>query len=467
MKMVDGNTYRFFNIEDIEEYRSAYRRDYARILHSASFRRLENKTQLFPGGESDFFRNRLTHSLEVAQIAKTIALKIIHENENLHIDIEPDVCEIAGLVHDLGHPPFGHNGEKALNRCMAKHGGFEGNAQTLRILTRLEKKEDGIKGIEAGVDNRVGLNLTSRVIASALKYDEVIPINRNAKTSILKKGYYESESKIVETVKKKILGEENISKVSSKIKTIECAIMDLADDIAYSTYDLEDAFKGGFLTPLKMLTVDDEIVKQITTRLKSDGISMSINKFREAVAGIFASIWQKEANCILENSEKKQLVEHDVLNAILSCYASSNLLCNDGYQRSKFTSYLVNLFINGIEYKHNDKRPILSEVEFNKDTKISVGILKHFTYVMLINSSRLKVAENRGEEIVERIFEKLTKGKDEYLPDDFRRLYNGMLDKDDKARVICDFIAGMTDRYALEFYGRLYSENPETIFKPI
>ena len=125
------------------DYRTEYSRDYARVLHSPSFRRLQNKTQLFPSQESDFFRNRLTHSLEVSQIAKSIALKLKSENPGLNI--VPEVCEIAGLVHDIGHPPFGHNGEAALDECMLNCGGFEGNAQTLRVLTRLEKKKDHLK----------------------------------------------------------------------------------------------------------------------------------------------------------------------------------------------------------------------------------------------------------------------------------------------------------------------------------
>ncbi len=149
----------------LESYRSEYRRDYARVIHCASFRRLQNKTQLFPGQESDFFRNRLTHSLEVAQISKTIANKLLDGNPGL--PIETDVCEIAGLIHDLGHPPFGHNGEYALNICMKSHGGFEGNAQTLRIISRLEKKIAEEKYHQRLADDfRHGLNLTSRVIAS-------------------------------------------------------------------------------------------------------------------------------------------------------------------------------------------------------------------------------------------------------------------------------------------------------------
>lgn len=120
-----------------QNYRSAFRRDYARLIHSAAFRRLQGKTQLYPGHESDFFRNRLTHSLEVAQIAKSIALKINEASDFFRANpINVDLVEFAGLAHDLGHPPFGHNGEHALDYCMRDHGGFEGNAQTLRLPDR-------------------------------------------------------------------------------------------------------------------------------------------------------------------------------------------------------------------------------------------------------------------------------------------------------------------------------------------
>jgi dGTPase len=129
--------------KDPEPYRTPWRRDYARLIHSPSFRRLQGKTQVFPGHESDFYRNRLTHSLEVAQIAKSIAIRLNAVAEPFRprgTKIEPDIVEFAGLAHDLGHPPFGHNGEEALDECMRDHGGFEGNAQSLRIVSRLEKK---------------------------------------------------------------------------------------------------------------------------------------------------------------------------------------------------------------------------------------------------------------------------------------------------------------------------------------
>jgi dGTPase len=177
-------------------YRSDFRRDYARLVHSPAFRRLQGKTQLFPGLESDFFRNRLTHSLEVAQIAKSIALKLNDSEECLrNTPINPDVVEFAALSHDLGHPPFGHNGEHALDEGMKGFGGFEGNAQTLRILARLEKKRlrpdcptNGLDvGIIAGCDYRRGLNLTARTLASVLKYDCEIPVVRSPQSKLTRR----------------------------------------------------------------------------------------------------------------------------------------------------------------------------------------------------------------------------------------------------------------------------------------
>ena len=177
-----------------EPWRTEARRDYARVIHSPSFRRLQGKTQVFPGHESDFFRNRLTHSLEVAQIAESIAYRLNH-NESLFraYPIDPRICATAGLVHDLGHPPFGHNGERALDDRMRLYGGFEGNAQTLRILSKLEKKiPSGSSSAPTTYDGRIGLNLTYRTLASTLKYDRVVPHIRTLEDSLVK-GYYAEE----------------------------------------------------------------------------------------------------------------------------------------------------------------------------------------------------------------------------------------------------------------------------------
>jgi dGTPase len=230
-----------------EEYRSAFRRDYARIVHTPAFRRLQRKTQLFPGDESDFFRNRMTHSLEVAQIAKSIAIRLNYLVGEQYGEragtIDTDLVELVSLAHDLGHPPFGHTGEYALQEKMHHFGGFEGNAQTLRILSRLEKRQTIQHGsnpdfteFSDGVDLRAGLNLCFRSLAGVLKYDNQIPLIADGPKLI--KGYYSSEEQIVSKIKQAVLGERMESHSGAPFKVIEMQIMDLADDIAYSTYDL-------------------------------------------------------------------------------------------------------------------------------------------------------------------------------------------------------------------------------------
>lgn len=293
-------------VTNTEPYRSPWRRDYARLIHSASFRRLQGKTQVFPGHESDFFRNRLTHSLEVAQIAKSISIKL-NETHKLFKEknrkIEPDLVEFAGLAHDLGHPPFGHNGEEALDECMRDHGGFEGNAQTLRILSRLEKKENTLPpdsefrvfNDEDGSDQRRGLGLTYRSLAAILKYDTPIPErNRDRKNkNEVVKGYYQSDKELVSRIKKAVLGK----KFGGKFKTIECSIMDIADDIAYSTYDLEDVFKSGFKKPLDLFVLPapiyDNVVNTINRRLAKQypdhpNISVDTSDIQEILHYVFS-----------------------------------------------------------------------------------------------------------------------------------------------------------------------------------
>lgn len=447
------------------DYRKEYDRDYARVLHSAAFRRLQNKTQLFPGHESDFFRSRLTHSLEVSQIASSIAKKLKKENRGL--DVKPKVCEIAGLVHDIGHPPFGHNGERALDACMRYYGGFEGNAQTFRILTRLEKKElppDESLFSKQGEDCRVGLNLTARVLAAALKYDHKIEVVRSP-DAVLEKGYYASESHIVEKIKDCLEWDSSVP-----FKTIECAIMDLADDIAYSTYDMEDAFKAGFLTPYDMIAASDDIYNQIVDKLKLSGIDTTGEDCRAALLDVFKDVcssaieWQE--SIYKDISKEKNKIQ--ALKNFSSVYSQSKKMGVDGYRRTALTSGIVNLFINGVDVKVNRENTKFSEVLFDEKTLLRVNVLKHFSYVALINSPRLKVAESRGGEMISKIFNKLSeKGGEVLLPEDTREIFHWSDTERWHKRVICDFIAGMTDRYALEFYGRLFSENPQTIFKPL
>ena len=285
--------------EKIGDMRSPFRRDSARLIHSASFRRLQGKTQLFPSDENDYFRNRLTHSLEVAQIATGIASGLNHREEFLRDSpLDMDVVNFAGLAHDLGHPPFGHNGEKALDALMRDQGGFEGNAQTLRILSRLEKKEtvefphklSTPRLFDGQVDLRTGLNLTMRSLGSILKYDALIPHSRDSPK--LRKGYYNTEKDLVEKIKISVAG----AKYIGNFRTIECCIMDLADDIAYSTYDLEDAFKNGFLSPISMMSLDDikkrQIAEEVNEKMKDEYENDSVNLTEEDVNQVFLFVFE-------------------------------------------------------------------------------------------------------------------------------------------------------------------------------
>lgn len=448
-----------------QPFRDEYRRDYERVLHSPSFRRLGSKTQLFPGEESDFFRTRLTHSLEVAQIAKGIANKFIGMDNKASF-IEPDVCETAGLLHDIGHPPFGHNGERALNICMQEHGGFEGNAQTLHIVSRLEKKELKNSNNKIFVDDddqRCGLNLTYRTLGSILKYDNKIPISSNHDDEVIK-GYYSTDVEVVKSIKKALVDDENCK----NFKTIECAIMDIADDIAYSTYDLEDAFKAGFLTPLSFIAAEDDIYRKVASKIDPSLEGKNLEKAGEDCRWKAIELFK----FIFEEYSDNETLSEDInkwrlgIPEIIHSYSYAEDVARDGYLRTKFTSNLIGYFVNGVSLKINENQPLLSEVCVDSEVQKTINILKHFVYIKLTSSSLLRVPENRGFEIIKKIFEKLTgAGGSQYLPEDYQELYNEA-PQDLKRRVVCDFVAGMTDKYATEFYGRLFSEAPQTIFKP-
>ncbi|MGF1574694.1 MAG: dGTP triphosphohydrolase [Cyanophyceae cyanobacterium] len=436
-------------------------------MHSPSFRRLQGKTQLFPGFENEFFRNRLTHSLEVAQIAKSIALRFNKEiGENNEIKIDLDLVEFAGLAHDLGHPPFGHNGEHVLDEKMKEYGGFEGNAQTLRILARLEKKRlyndvppqaKDVGVSPDGKDYRAGLNLTARTLASVLKYDHMIPSERPSGDG-LAKGYYNSESALVKWLKSKVLGPQPDLDESVPFKTIECQIMDLADDIAYSTYDLEDSLKAKFLTPLEILSLGESFRSKVATEVsKAIKYKFTADDVLEELIKIFGEVVKESSDSIVE------------LTKVVDAYQRSEEIATSGYARIDLTSQLVGDFISGVEFEYNDELPVLSKASLNKETLRQVETLKRLTYNAMILSPRLSVAEYRGSEIVGAIFEALTEPKGRYLlPNDVQLLFDrfdGSQNK--KMRVICDFIACMTDSYAIEFYARLKSENARTIFKPL
>ncbi|MEO7349521.1 MAG: deoxyguanosinetriphosphate triphosphohydrolase [Terrimesophilobacter sp.] len=219
----EHDTARWFP-EEHSSRRSDFARDRARVLHSSALRRLAAKTQvLSPTAGIDNARNRLTHSLEVAQVGRELASSL---------GLDPDVVDTACLAHDLGHPPFGHNGERALNAWSLDIGGFEGNAQTLRLLTRIEPKVFGAEGTS------FGLNLTRASLDASCKYPWPAESSVGDPSGRAKFGFYSDDTAVFHWLREG---------APERQLCIEAQVMDLSDDIAYSVHDFEDAIVGGYI----------------------------------------------------------------------------------------------------------------------------------------------------------------------------------------------------------------------------
>jgi len=243
--------------------RGEFARDRARVVHSSALRRLSAKTQVVGPASDEFVRNRLTHSLEVAQVGRELGSAL---------GCDPDIVDTACLAHDLGHPPFGHNGESALDEICAGIGGFEGNAQTLRVLTRLEPK---VVGPERGH----GLNLTRATLDAATKY----PWRQSESPASRKFGVYEDDLDVFGWLREG---------AHQKRRCIEAQVMDLADDVAYSVHDVEDAIVSGRFDP--RLLEDAEEAERIVALVRAwylpevseDDLAEGLNRLRRGPAWV-------------------------------------------------------------------------------------------------------------------------------------------------------------------------------------
>lgn len=429
------------NASDEKIFHSEYHEDVARLVHSPSFRRLGRKHQLLSSDESDFVRTRSSHSNEVAQIATLLGTHLTKKlNAQGHpFTIKSDLLVFAGLAHDLGHPPFGHLGEQVLNDRMVDAGGFEGNAQTLRILTSLEKRfstqkvnfEDNEEYFNW--DKGYGINPTCRAVASVLKYSEEIGINEFSVdsrkfSSPVKKGYYTSEAEIVTKLIDNISDRE-IDDLRD-FKTIEADIMDYADDIAYSIYDLEDSFKSGVLRPEDILGIDSDLLDKI-----ADDVRLKIAKKRfpkvnkaelERVSKSFKdSLDAERVHYYLVEFFRPIEFEYEEMDhssyvsetiKYVDSYRIFSLLCSNDQVRRSFTEAYIRRCVFESDIVVNEENLPLSRVYVPFDVFTLIEILKRVNYYLVIKSSLIRSSERRSEGILFEIFDRLYLPGDEFLP---------------------------------------------------
>lgn len=419
--------------------------DYARVIHSASFRRLQGKTQILNLGDSDFYRTRLTHSLEVAQIAGGIARQL-EKSYPGHpaTPLLPDRGTIhsIGCTHDFGHPPFGHGGEIALNYCMREAGGFEGNGQTLRILGRLENFSAG-----------AGANLSRRTMLGVLKYPvafdrianpALVPALLSGPTTIKiidgraskpPKCYLDSEQDVVDWILAPLPAADREvfqafspqdGKHSKPLhKALDCSIMDAADDIAYGVHDLEDAIALGLVSKDAFAAALQDKCPSFLDALKAKYPGESENDvFAQMIDGLFGG----------------------------------------DASRKRFIGRLVHHFLTAVEFV---ERPEFSEpflrwcVRVASPQRLFLDVLQDFVVREVITSPAVQHLEFKGQGMVVAVFEAMQADPRRLLPRDELVKFEAA---GSNLRVICDYVAAMTDTHLLKTYERLFSPRMGSVF---
>ncbi|MEV0329985.1 deoxyguanosinetriphosphate triphosphohydrolase [Micromonospora echinospora] len=386
--------------------RGPYERDRARVLHSAAFRRLAAKTQVHTAGTDDFLRTRLTHSLEVAQIAREMGARL---------GCDPDVVDTAGLAHDLGHPPFGHNGEGALDSLAAGCGGFEGNAQTLRVLTRLEAKVLTPDGRSAG------LNLTRASLDAVAKY----PWPRRAGER--KFGVYPDDRAVFDWLR--------AGAPADRRRCLEAQVMDWADDVAYSVHDVEDGIHGGYLTLRPLVRDADE---------------------RLALCADVAAVYSAESAADL-GAVLADLLADPVLGPVVE---------HDGSHRAQValkatTSALTGRFVAEAVRATRDRhgpgphRRYAADLVVPRRIRAQCALLKGIAlrYVMRRPGAEARYARQR--EVLADLVRVLADRGAEALDPVFAPLWRAAPDDPARLRVVVDQVASLTDPAAVAWHARL------------
>lgn len=409
-----NNFYNDFDFERLKpsarehDYRSPFQIDRDRIIHSSEFRRLQGKTQVFLPGEYDFYRTRLTHSIEVAQIGRSICSYLLSkETELLNEEyfIDEDLVESICLAHDLGHPPFGHAGERILNKLMKKYGGFEGNAQTLRLITEIFYRHE---------DHHRGMNSTRAFLDGILKYKATYKQFRNPDNHFI----YDDQKKYIDFI---FGGKKAPRKISSpeklnRFQSIECQIMDWADDTAYAINDLVDSIAGGFLT----------IPKLIRWRNQNKLSERQLQIIQEIIEWIEAENYKPKFGAQIGEFVRAVSLE----------------------KRKTFMAK----FTNRYEYVLQVEKEIFDKAQIYK--KIAVDLV--------FRSSQLHQIEFKGNSMIESLFKLFEEnyiksiGDRKLLPNFNDRLIRAAKTKHERARIVCDNISGATDAYAMRMYRRLF-----------
>ncbi len=349
-------------------YRSVFQRDRDRVIHSRAFRRLEYKTQVFVNHEGDHYRTRLTHTLEVDMISRSIA-RSLRLNE--------DLTEALALVHDVGHPPFGHSGEQTLNKMMEKHGGFEHNHQGLRIIELLEKKYPDFDGLNLSWELREG------IIKHNMRFDK--PESHN----------YDPD----------------------KAPLLEVQVVNLADEVAYNSHDLDDGLTSGLFT-----------IKDLSK----------------------VKIWNETELEIRKNYP-------DISEKLLSYYVVRGIIDKEVQDILNQTQANLQVYgINSIEDVHRTWAPL---VNFSPPMAEKNKELKKFLFKNLYSNHQVEIMNQKGIRIIEALFELFINNPRLLDPSTQEKLNEFPLH-----RVVCDYIAGMTDRYAFSEYRKLCSLSERYIF---
>ena len=357
-----------FKIEKKTTLRNDFQRDRDRIIHSTAFRRLKHKTQVFVNTSGDHFRTRITHSLEVSQIARTLS-KFFNLNE--------DLSETLSLAHDLGHTPFGHAGEEALNDCMKNYGGFDHNIQTLRIITILENR----------YYNFNGLNLTLETLDGLIKHNG--PVNNKTKfDTILGKNFFKNKIKFLDNT------------------SLEGQIAAISDDIAYNSHDLEDGLKSNLfkLNDLKNIPVLNKIISKHRSKFTKYSADLIVRQ-------IIRDIINEMVKDVIKTTEKN--IKTNKIKNLKEVYNSEKKIVCFSYKMKRFDLEI--------------KKFLKEKMYFHKNVKKKT---------------------NYGKKILKKLFLIIIKNPKKYI--NIKKYKNSKLE-----RIICDYIAGMTDRYAINLYKKI------------